>query len=137
MYRLLAIVLTVLVAVAAPLCAYEIKVQKGPRDGFFAITFEENEFSGTSLSELAVQAIGSATFGLCGTTSRQQTYSNTAQERACFANLRVLQGAIEMYNMDNPQMLRAFDGSTMQKLIKGGYLRQEPAKPHQQCEYSS
>lgn len=53
-----------------------------------------------------------------------QRARNTAREKACFATQRVMAGAIEMYNMDNPKMMGVLD---IQALISGGYLRSEPS----------
>ena len=43
--------------------------------------------------------------------------------KSCMANMRVLSGAVEMYNMDNNVMLSHFDHDTIQRLIDGRYLK--------------
>lgn len=43
--------------------------------------------------------------------------------KSCMANTRVLMGAIEMYNMDNNEMMHEFDTAAMQKLVDGKYLK--------------
>ena len=57
--------------------------------------------------------------------------------KACHSNLRVIQGAIEMYNMDSSQMIEYFDENTIKELIKGKYLKQEPYKYDTSCEYKT
>ena len=46
-----------------------------------------------------------------------------ARKKACFANQRVLLGAIEMYNMDNKTMIESIESDTIDKLVKGSYLK--------------
>ncbi len=47
-----------------------------------------------------------------------QVYARTpfARDKACFSNIRVIQGAVEMYNMDVATMMRTLD---MDVLIEG------------------
>ena len=56
------------------------------------------------------------------------------RERACFSNQRVLQGALEMYNMDVSEMMTKLDIDT---LVKGKYLKVSPQKPEIDCNYLS
>ncbi len=44
----------------------------------------------------------------------------SARQKACYSNLRVIQGAVEMYNMDVSTMMTTLDQST---LIKGKYIK--------------
>ena len=44
----------------------------------------------------------------------------SARQKACYSNLRVIQGAVEMYNMDVSTMMVTLDQST---LIKGKYIK--------------
>jgi competence protein ComGC len=57
-----------------------------------------------------------------------------SREKACYANMRVLTGAVEMYNMDNPQQMRKLN---MNSLLKGKYLRHELYPPESGCRYES
>ncbi len=57
-----------------------------------------------------------------------------AQKRACFANMRVILGAIEMYNMDNSEMLTYVD---LPRLVSGSYLKSEIKLPTPNCSYSA
>ena len=57
-----------------------------------------------------------------------------SREKSCFTNQRVIMGAIEMYNMDNEQMMTSIDFS---RLIEGKYLKEIPTKPTKDCEYFS
>ncbi len=52
-----------------------------------------------------------------------------ARSKACAANMRVLQGAIEMYNMDHEKMLSQFEESTLDLLVSGKYLKSRPICP--------
>ena len=47
----------------------------------------------------------------------------SARQKACYSNIRVLQGAVEMYNMDNSAMLTKMDDSTQNVLIKQKYIK--------------
>lgn len=60
-----------------------------------------------------------------------------AREKACYANMRVLLGAIEMYNMDNPVMINRVDDGTERRMIDGKYLKANLSKPETGCRYSS
>jgi hypothetical protein len=44
-------------------------------------------------------------------------------QKACFSNMRVLQGALEMYNMDNNEMLHEINEDAIDLLKKGKYLK--------------
>ena len=57
-----------------------------------------------------------------------------ARDKACLSNIRVIQGAVEMYNMDVATMMRTLD---MDILIEGNYLKEEPSHPEISCEYSN
>ena len=46
-----------------------------------------------------------------------------SRQDACFNNQRVLLGAIEMYNMDNNEMIKSYNPSVRDSLIKWKYLR--------------
>ena len=45
------------------------------------------------------------------------------REKACFSNQRVLQGAIEMYNMDVVTMMRELDDKAQKILIEEKYIK--------------
>ena len=58
-----------------------------------------------------------------------------ARQKACFYNIRTLQGAVEMYNMDHEKdPMKALD---MNWLIKDNYLKKEPEYPETACSYHS
>lgn len=46
-----------------------------------------------------------------------------AREKSCYANMRVILGAIEMYNMDHPVMLDHVDPGVLAQLRAGKYLK--------------
>ena len=56
---------------------------------------------------------------------------NTRQ-KACFSNIRILQGAVEMYNMDSKEMMSLLDEEI---LIKGNYLKGPTSHPTVECQY--
>jgi len=56
-----------------------------------------------------------------------------AQKKACFANIRVILGAIEMYNMDHSEMLTYVD---IPRLVSGSYLKSGIQLPTPNCSYS-
>lgn len=54
-------------------------------------------------------------------------------KKSCFHNLRVLSGAVEMYNMEydkNPMTIL-----NIEELLKKHYLSREPERPNEKCEY--
>ena len=57
------------------------------------------------------------------------------QER-CFRNQRTLIGAIEMYNMDQKEMIKDLDSNTYDLLIKGKYLKNTWLE-ETECEFFS
>lgn len=63
-----------------------------------------------------------------------------AREKACYANMRVILGAVEMYNMDNTSMMTALDDgdatTTAGKLVSGKYLKSPVNRPETGCSYS-
>lgn len=52
-----------------------------------------------------------------------------AQEKACFANQRILLGATEMYNMDHETMMNNIDPKNIQILVNEKYLKKAPQCP--------
>jgi prepilin-type N-terminal cleavage/methylation domain-containing protein len=47
----------------------------------------------------------------------------SARKKACFSNMRVLEGAIEMYNMDVKTLMRELDNNNQKILIEGKYIK--------------
>ena len=45
------------------------------------------------------------------------------RQKACFSNQRVLQGAVEMYNMDHDVMLHEVNEGVIELLKKGKYIK--------------
>ena len=65
-------------------------------------------------------------------------YRASARGKTCMSNIRIIQGAIEMYNMDHPSSeLKQLDRDAINELIKGKYLKDEPQKPDSQCDLLS
>jgi competence protein ComGC len=61
----------------------------------------------------------------------------SARDKACFSNIRVILGALEMYNMDHETMLEEVNPDIIEKLVETGYLKVSPSKPDSRCEYHS
>lgn len=59
-----------------------------------------------------------------------------ARLKSCNSNLRVIQGAVEMYNMDINPGLDHIDAESLEVLNKYGYLK-KVGKPEISCEYKS
>lgn len=62
----------------------------------------------------------------------EKHHHTSSREKACFSNIRVLTGAVEMYNMDCPQMMNKLD---MNKLVETKYLKAPIIGPEKECEY--
>ncbi len=58
-----------------------------------------------------------------------------AQKKACYANMRVLLGAVEMYNMDHTEMMTSMDSNQIKLLVAKGYLKANIEPPTPQCKY--
>lgn len=63
-----------------------------------------------------------------------------SEQKNCFANQRLLAGSIEMYNMDNSEMIENFypglDYENCEKmLIEKGYLKEMLIIPNRDCSY--
>ncbi|MBF0501037.1 MAG: hypothetical protein HQM09_12940 [Candidatus Riflebacteria bacterium] len=129
------ILLCILLCVIVPGFAFDVDFQPHAQAGFFSVTFSDDEFPGISPMDLAVQATGSGTFGVFGAVNRRTSGSTAAQEKACYANIRLIQGAVEMYNMDHPQLIKNMDSSVLQILKNGQYISSIPTKPSPRCEY--
>ena len=56
-----------------------------------------------------------------------------ARQKACFANQRVIMGAIEMYNMDNNTMMDSYDAAGETSLITGKYLKSKVVPAEADC----
>ncbi|RCK79127.1 MAG: hypothetical protein OZSIB_0241 [Candidatus Ozemobacter sibiricus] len=69
--------------------------------------------------------------------TRRSGHRPLAREKACYANIRVLLGAVEMYNMDHQQMITRMDRSTMKVLQEKHYLKGEISSPEPGCEYAN
>ena len=57
-----------------------------------------------------------------------------AREKACYANMRVILGATEMYNMDHSDQLSYVD---IDRLRQGQYLKSRITPPEPGCSYES
>ena len=58
-------------------------------------------------------------FRLCGRDPHR------TRQKVCYSNIRILQGAIEMYNMDYPESISELNRETSKRLISG-YIKAIP-----------
>ncbi len=54
--------------------------------------------------------------------------------KLCAFNIRMLQGAVEMYNMDNTSMMTKLD---LERLLEGKYIKSIPTSRYYNCKYIS
>ena len=64
----------------------------------------------------------------------------SARQKSCYSNIRVLQGAIEMYNMDNNTMISGPGDPQLAALVAGNYIKKQedftsPNTPEVTCVY--
>ena len=59
-------------------------------------------------------------------------HAHSSPQKACYSNIRVIQGAVEMYNMDSSIMMENLD---FDYLIEGHYLKQKPTGSEKNCNY--
>jgi|GEM_PF-5156636 len=63
-----------------------------------------------------------------------------ARKKACYANMRVILGATEMYNMDHSVMKKSLNDEDVRQsgeLVKEGYLKSGVTSPEPGCKYFS
>lgn len=64
----------------------------------------------------------------------------SARDKACMSNIRVIEGAVEMYNMDNSTMMEELNPTTLDLLVKEKYIKGDRIKYGTEpgrCEYKS
>ena len=65
----------------------------------------------------------------CNQVFARRSVSSSPQKK-CFSNMRFLLGAVEMYNMDNEEMLHEINEDVIELLKKGKYLKNDLYCPH-------
>ena len=70
-------------------------------------------------------------FNLACIPSHRGNHSHNPQ-KDCRTNIRVIESAVEMYNMDSSSIMNNLD---IDILIKGHYLKEKPIEPDKNCEY--
>ncbi len=58
--------------------------------------------------------------------------SSNSKQKACYSNIRVIQGAVEMYNMDASELMSELN---IDYLTNGHYLKVKPDHPDKPCSY--
>ena len=66
---------------------------------------------------------------------RNYGFSNKSipRQKACYSNIRVIQGAVEMYNMDSEIMMNDLKIGVLRQ---GNYLKNDPILPENSCVYT-
>ncbi len=59
---------------------------------------------------------------------------SSSPQKACYSNIRVIQGAVEMYNMDTSEMMKDLDFNF---LLESKFLKEKPFPPEKECNYSN
>jgi Ca-activated chloride channel family protein len=57
--------------------------------------------------------------------------------KACYANMRVLMGAVEMYNMDHTDQMTVLTDREIDLLVKEKYLKSHITRPETGCNYGT
>jgi Ca-activated chloride channel family protein len=60
-----------------------------------------------------------------------------ARGKACYANMRVILGAVEMYNMDHTDMMTVVTEKELDILVQEGYLKSKITHPTNECAYGT
>ncbi len=60
----------------------------------------------------------------------------SARYKSCLSNIRILQGTVEMYNMDHSTQMDDIDEESMQILVKENYLKSIPQGTESSCKYT-
>lgn len=109
----------------------------------FVLPEKQSVLSGISLGRIAVLLLG-VVFGLMFLaiiipSSSRSRHRPHAREKACYANMRVILGAVEMYNMDNVDMIDhlrdQYATSEDGLLVKGRYLKSPITRAEENCYY--
>ena len=67
-----------------------------------------------------------------------QKARGSARQKSCYSNIRIISGAIEMYNMDVPTMMLECNDANQAILVTGKYLKKVLVnEPERSCQYSS
>ncbi|MFZ2961139.1 MAG: hypothetical protein WA705_30030 [Candidatus Ozemobacteraceae bacterium] len=119
-------------AAAGEICRYQ-----DDSGGWFRVSLAPEELKGVAPETLIPVSATPDSFEVFGASSRTTHRIDAASQAACHANMRMLQGAVEMYNMDNGVSLKALDASGMKLLLDKKYLRVPPRPPLPSCKYNS
>lgn len=100
--------------------------------------------TGISIGRIAVGLVGAFFFFAFLAIIIPNVSSNRhrphAREKACYANMRVILGAVEMYNMDNTDMIDSLSDSDATDengiLVQNKYLKSPISRPESGCYYS-
>ena len=93
-----------------------------------------NNKKGLTLIEIFISVTIILFFVFVANLPTRRSGHSDPKQRGCLRNLRLLQGAVEMYNMDNSIMMKKLN---IKKLIEGKYIKEEPEKTDPSCYYFS
>ena len=64
-------------------------------------------------------------------------HGSKLSQKKCFSNIRVIQGAVEIYNMDKSVPIRNLDDGVLKILINNKYLKEVSSTNCDECKYIS
>ena len=73
----------------------------------------------------------------CMATTNYSAPRASIRQKVCYSNIRVLAGAIEMYNMDNKDTFKELNEKTLNYLYEEKYLKGDINLPTPRCNYRS
>ncbi|OQA06085.1 MAG: hypothetical protein BWY66_02062 [bacterium ADurb.Bin374] len=120
---------------AAPAAAWEAAFHKEGANGWFRLTVPPSELADCSAVEVNPEPSDGMLFQVTTGSSRQDLRSSRAQIIACRQNMRVLQGASEMYGMDHEKPFTGSDQEYIDTLYKNKYLYSRISGPSGRCRY--
>ena len=59
---------------------------------------------------------------------------SSVKQKSCYSNIRLLQGAVEMHNMDSKEQIKDLNKSSIELLVKQGFTK-NISYPSKECEY--
>jgi competence protein ComGC len=102
---------------------------------FFCVKVSGDELSGVPANRIrAVAKSPDLKYVVCCPV-KTASMGSDAQRKACYANQRVILGAIEMYNMDHERGITDISSSTLRQLKEQSYFREIPKGPSLRCKY--
>jgi competence protein ComGC len=122
------------------------RLQEGPEEPEKQFILEEKpaKATGISCARIGLALFGIfillMSFGLLIPNLGHRPFRPQAREKSCYANMRVILGAFEMYNMDHVEMIDSINDADVTSengfLVQGRYLKAPINRPEENCHYS-